>query len=67
MRKPEITELKAPEQPIHFVNEEKEFKINGIKFADRGFFINLDSSTDRLRLVVILLLQLFHHHLNLNF
>jgi hypothetical protein len=52
MRKPEITELRAPEQPIHFVNEEKEFKINGIKFADRGFFINLDSSTDRLRLVV---------------
>jgi GR25 family glycosyltransferase involved in LPS biosynthesis len=51
-KKPEITELKPAIEPINFINEDKEFKINGIKFADRGFFINLDSSTDRLRLVV---------------
>ena len=52
MKKPEITELKPAVEPINFVNEEKEFKINGIKFADRGFFINLNKSTDRLSLVV---------------
>jgi GR25 family glycosyltransferase involved in LPS biosynthesis len=52
MKKPEITELKPAVEPINFVNEEKEFKINGIKFADRGFFINLNKSTDRLGLVV---------------
>jgi hypothetical protein len=52
MKKPEITELKPAIEIINFLNEEKEFKINGIKFADRGFFINLNKSTDRLSLVV---------------
>lgn len=36
---------------VDFLNEETEFKINGLKFAERGFVINLNSSIDRLKLV----------------
>jgi GR25 family glycosyltransferase involved in LPS biosynthesis len=37
--------------PVEFTNTGGEFKINELRFADRGFFINLNTSTDRLRLV----------------
>lgn len=51
-KKSEITELKSTFEPINFINEDKEFKINGVKLADNGFFINLNKSTDRLYNVV---------------
>jgi GR25 family glycosyltransferase involved in LPS biosynthesis len=51
MKQPEITSVR-PDKHLTFINKEDEFKINGIKFADRGFFINLPSSQDRLELVI---------------
>lgn len=36
---------------INFINDERDFRINGVKLADKGFFINLSQSTDRLNLV----------------
>ena len=51
MKTPEITNIQPPKN-LTFINKEEEFKINGLKFADRGFFINLPSSQDRLELVI---------------
>jgi GR25 family glycosyltransferase involved in LPS biosynthesis len=55
----EVTEQKVQQEynfvdeiKLEFFNEDKEFKINGYKFADRGFFINLEKSKDRLKLVI---------------
>lgn len=47
----EVTPTSVEIEYVEFINSEDEFKINGLKFADRGFFVNLRSSTDRLKLV----------------
>jgi len=47
---PEVIKINKPN--ITFINTDGEFKINGLRFADKGFFINLPESQDRLHLVV---------------